>query len=223
MGAYYQSAKRNLMMIVVGFIAAAFFSWRYFDDNGSFLHLILLIMCVTGVLHGAWGFIQKEPAISFDRNGVKLQRWCGVADIPWREVHDVSTKIVTVRGTEMKWLSVACDGGLFGSRTVSVSFASLDIATGSEEMVTAAVYQAWVAAVGQSGVAMAGAGQKGWGANFYDRPEPESSFDADEAVARYQAKQGVPQGAPATAAPVVQPIETSQATPPRPVFGRKAV
>lgn len=223
MGAYYQSARRNLMMIAIGILAAGFFSWRYFDDNGSILHLILLIMSVLGALAGGWGFIQKEPAIAFDRDGVRLRRWFGVTDIPWRDVHGVSTKVVTIRGTEMKFLSVACEGGLFGSRSVSVSLASLDIPTGSEEMVAASVYRAWVAAVGESAVAMAGAGHKGWGADFYDRPEPASQFDADAAFARYQEKVGL-SGQQRPAAPAIsQDASAQSAVPNRPVFGRKAV
>jgi hypothetical protein len=225
-GAYYQSATRNLTMVVLCVLAAGFFSWRYVAEDGSFFELIMMSASIAGALHGGWGFIQKEPAISFDREGVRLRRWCGVADIPWRDVHGVTTKVVTIRGTEIKWLSVACEGGLMGSRSVNVSLSSLDIAAGNEEMVAAAVYQAWVAAMGESAVAMAGAGHKGWGANFYDSAEPANRFDADAAFARYQAKQGLDQpeyGTPSIpATPSVAPSPASSA-PPRPVFGRKAV
>lgn len=232
MGAYYQSATRNLIMAAVGVLAAGFFAWRFADDNGSFFEIIMLLASAAGALHGGWGFIQKEPAISFDREGVRLRRWCGVADIPWRDVHGVSIKVVTIRGTELKWLSVACEGGILGSRTVNVSLASLDIASGSEDMVAVTVRQAWTAAIGESAVAMAGAGHKGWGANFYESAEPVSHFNADEAFARYQAKQGMgaPNVAPLPAASVTQSgssmtqMQTANSpTANRPVFGRKAV
>jgi hypothetical protein len=75
---------------------------------------------------------------------------------------------------------------------------------------------AHVAAVGEAGVAMAGAGPRGWGVDRSPKDEPVSDFDADAALARYLAsKEPEARQPPAAASPA------TMAMPQRPVFGRK--
>lgn len=227
MNAYHYGTTRNIVTGGLSLLAAAFFSWRYFGDDGGVRDLIFMIVATVGACFCVYTVIQREPAISWNRKSITLRRWYGTAEVDWDDVHDVSMTTVVLRGQEIHWLSVACEGGFFGSRRVNVPLGFLDIPNGGEAQVVANVRQGWINAVGETGVAMAGAGKFGWGANFYDRGEEPSQFDPDAALARYKSRLNSPE-APAedtSMARASQPALPVQPAPVanRPVFGRKAV
>jgi hypothetical protein len=145
----------------------------------------------------------------------------GVAEIPWSEVHSIKLMVFTrkyagvIPGGKHQDLELACVGGLFGAQRFRVSTETMRLPRGGAQEVALVLQAAHVEAVGVAGVAMAGAGPRGWGVDVPKAEQDRSDFDADAALARYLASKEpdnrqTPSPAPAT-----------MAMPQRPVFGRK--
>jgi hypothetical protein len=194
----------------------------WFDKGGVILLAFTLLM-VIGTIKAALDAMSSEPALRFDRHSLWVRKtWGGVEEVSWRDVHDISLKVHTVRYmgiipvSRTAYVTIACEGGLFGARRLRLSTSGLGMNAARSAELVAILKAAQIDAVGEAHAAMAAAGSHGWG---IAPPKPqvaqtESTFDADAAFARYQASQreAEPQPAPT----VVRP-----AMPQRPTFGRR--
>jgi hypothetical protein len=121
--------------------------------------------------------------------------------------------VVPVGKTE--YIEIACEGGLFGAQRFRVPTTTMRLPPGGAQEVALVLQAAHVEAVGVAGVAMAGAGPRGWGVDTSPKEEPASGFDPDAALARYLASKEPEARQPASPSPA------TMAVPQRPVFGRK--
>ena len=194
----------------------------WYDHGGPTLLIVALAMAV-GTAKTMIDALSSEPALRFDRHSLWVRRtWGGVEEVPWCDVHDISLKVHTVRYmgiipvSRTAYVSIACEGGLFGARRLRVSCSALGFSPAKSAELVAILKQAHVDAVGEAAAAMAGSGRVGWGIDTR-RPERDeevaSDFDADAALEHYLAsRQTEPRPAPAMARP---------AMPQRPTFGRR--
>jgi len=192
-------------------------------DRGGIMLLALSLLMVIGTVKAALDALSSQPALRFDRHSLWVRKtWGGVEEVPWRDVHDISLKVHTVRYmgiipvSRTAYVTITCEGGLFGARRLRLSTSGLGMNAAQSAELVAILKQAHVDAVGEAHAAMAAAGSQGWGiAPSKPHAEPaETSFDADAALVRYQASQreAAPQPAPAIA---------RTAMPQRPTFGRR--
>jgi hypothetical protein len=216
---------------LMGFFAL---KWGFADHRLLMIGFGLLL--VAGACGAALAASQSAPAIEFDRSQLTIRKALGVTNVPWREVQDIGVIIYTQRYMlvpvhRTRILQIKCDGGMFGTKRIGLAINSIQLPPGGHVALLTILHAAWVGAVGETGVAMAGAGAHGWGIGKQERPGPPlapvdlkpeaeaadaaSGFDPDAANARYLAgKQAEAEGA----APVpVSPFASA----PRPVFGRR--
>jgi hypothetical protein len=194
----------------------------WFDKSGVILLAFALLMAI-GTVKAALDAMSSEPALRFDRHSLWVRKtWGGVEEVSWRDVHDISLKVHTVRYlgiipvSRTAYVTIACEGGLFGARRLRLSTSGLGMNAAQSAELVAILKQAHIDAVGEAHAAMAAAGGHGWGI-APSRPQAElaeSSFDADAAFARYKAAQDEAQPQPA-------PAVTRPAMPQRPTFGRR--
>lgn len=185
--------------------------FRYRRTQSAFLAIMLTLTAmglVTRWLHGqdvlnvvvagvlllaaakaAYDAISDEPALKFDGRAVWIRTfWGSVEEVPWRNVLDISSKVYTMRRAGIvpvgrtTYITVTCEGGLFGAKRLRVSTTALGMSPAQTDKLVADLEQARQAAVGAAGVAMAGAGSRGWGV---DLGAGGSGFDPDAALARY--------------------------------------
>lgn len=219
---HYRPGKNAATALASG--ALALLSARMWLDDGGILTLISCLFFGAAALKGGFNALSAEPAIKFDNERLWVRTAFGSQSIPWGKVYGIALQVMTVRYwgiipiSRKETLCVACEGGWFGARRLRVPAASIDLPAGGAPALVQILRDAQLAAVGPGGVAMAGAGQHGWGVPSkpqIERGEPlESGFDADAAIARYLASKEVAQR-PAVHAQA--PTTIAQ----RPVFGRR--
>jgi len=190
-------------------------------DRGGFILLAFTLVMAVGTAKAAFDAMSSEPALRFDRHSVWMRKlWGGLVEMSWREVHDISLKVHTVRYlgiipvSRTAYVTVTCEGGLFGARRLRISTSSLGMNPAQAADLVAILKQAHIDAVGEAAAAMAAAGSAGWGI-APPNPQPEeaaSGFDADAAFARHQAAQRQTETRPSLARPPM---------PQRPTFGRR--
>lgn len=218
---YYKRGRRAAAAVVMAFFAIG--AGRLWRDEGGTLTLAFAAAMTLGAAKAASDAMNRKPALKFDRNSLWVRKtWGGVEEIPWREIHDLATKMFTVRymglvpiGRRIH-LTVTCEGGTFGARRLRLSTTAMGMSAAQSAALLAALKQAQLEAVGEAGVAMAGAGSRGWGVDTGGR-SPDATFDADAAMARYLASR---EGERASAPALRPPPRT--AMPLRPSFGRRA-
>lgn len=190
-------------------------------DRGGVILLAFALLMVIGTVKAAIDALSSEPALRFDRHSIWVRKtWGGLVEVPWRDVHDITLKVHTVRYmglipvSRTAYVTITCEGGLFGARRLRLSTSGLGMNPAQSADLVAILKQAQIDAVGEAAAAMAAAGSQGWGiAPHKPRAEvTESTFDADGAFARYQAAQRQPEPQPASARPLM---------PQRPTFGRR--
>jgi hypothetical protein len=202
----------------------ALFAGNIWWTAGGFLAPLFAVLLVGGAVICTLNALSSEPAIKFDRDSLWVRTALGgVKQIPWREVHQIALEVLTLRYfgvipvSRTETLCIACEGGVFGARRLRVAASALALPAGGAAELVLILQQGHVEAVGVAGVAMAGAGSRGWGiepaAAAVDHSQSE--FDPDAAVARYLASKQA--GAEATPAPEVHQPPIPQ----RPLFGRK--
>jgi hypothetical protein len=203
--------------------AFAIGSTKLWYDRGGFIILAFAILMAIGMVKAALDALSSEPALKFDRHSIWVRKaWGGLVEVPWREVHDISLKVHTVRYmgiipvSRTAYVTIACEGGLFGARRLRLSTSGLGLNAAQSAGLVAVLKQAHVDAVGEAAAAMAAAGGHGWGiAPPRPQPEPARGFDADAAFARYQASQE------RRTQPEPVPVAARPAMPQRPAFGRR--
>lgn len=223
MRSYYYPSGRNALSAL--FLAAfAFGAGKWWYADGGVLPLIFAVVMVIGAVKLASNALSREPALKFDGHSIWIKKaWGGLEEVSWREVHDISAKVYTMRYmgiipvSRTAHIAITCEGGVLGTRRLRISTSAMGLSVAQTAELVLVLKKAQLDAVGVAGVAMAGAGRHGWGVR-QSSPDDEagasSEFDPDAAVARYLASKQVAEEAPA--APAAHP-----ATPQRPTFGRK--
>lgn len=209
---------------VAGAILLAGFAYGSYElASGSIVLLAFAMMMAVAAAKLTYDAFNHTPMIRFDREHLRVRTTFGaVAEIPWRDVHSIKLMVFTMKYAgifpvgKTEYLEIACEGGMFGARRFRVPTTTMRLPAGGAAEVALTLQAAHVAAVGEAGVAMAGAGPRGWGVDRSPKDEPVSDFDADAALARYLAsKEPEARQPPAAASPA------TMAMPRRPVFGRK--
>jgi hypothetical protein len=220
---YYRPGRSAFTALFAGSLALG--AGKLWYDKGGWVLLASAAFMAVGAAKAAFDAMSGEPALKFDTKAIWIRKtWGGVEEVPWRDVHAITGKVFTVRYMGIipirrtTFISVTCEGGIFGARRLRVSTTAMGLSVSGSADLVLLLKQAHLEAVGEAGVAMAGAGSRGWGVGPSDEPAPSSGFDPDAAVARYLAsKQAPAQDQPDRGlAPARPPM------PQRPVFGRRA-
>jgi hypothetical protein len=221
---YYRPWKNALVALGSGIFALI--TAKTWWEHGGFTPLVGMLLFGAVAAKCTFDGMSREPALKFDDQSIWIRKvWGGIEQVPWRDVHDVSAKVFTMRYmgvipiSRTAYITVTCEGGLTGARRLRVSTTALGLSPAATAELLFALKKAHADAVGEVGVAMAAAGSHGWGvgaSNVTGEPETASGFDADAAIARYLAsKQSVSSQAAPPAAGAQPPV------PQRPVFGRR--
>ena len=205
------------------FLAAfAIASYKLWASSGSIIVFIFGLMMAAGAAKLAYDAFNSTAAIKFDGHSLWVRKSMGaVAEIPWRDVHSIKLMVFTMRYAGVvpvgrhEYLEIACEGGMFGAQRFRVSTETMRLPGGGAAEVALTLQAAHLAAVGEAGVAMAGAGKRGWGVDLARDNESASDFDADAALARYLASKEP------EARQMASPSPAPMAVPQRPMFGRK--
>ena len=217
---YYRQGRSAFAAVFMAPLAIA--AGRMWRSDGGFLMLAFALLMTLGAAKAALDAMNTKPAMKFDRHSVWIRKtWGGVEEVPWREVHDIAIKMLTVRYMGIipvrrhVYITVTCEGGTFGARRFRVSTTAMGMSAAEGAAVVAALKQAQMEAVGEAGAAMAAAGSRGWGVDMGPRTSGQS-FDADAAMARYLASKQAEESSPAAAAAPGRP-----GMPQRASFGRR--
>jgi hypothetical protein len=203
--------------------AFAYASYEFWRSTGSVVVLVFGLVMAAGAAKLGYDAFNHSPVIKFDRDKLWIRKTMGgIAEIPWRDVHSINMIVVTMRYGGLvpigrhEYLEIACEGGLFGAQRFRVPTTTMHLPAGGAAELALTLQAAHVEAVGVAGVAMAGAGKRGWGVDLPSSEQQRSEFDADAALARYLASKedDVHQQASSPAAARLVPQQ-------RPVFGRK--
>ena len=219
-----RNAALALFMGALAVVCAAIW-WR----SGGWVALGGFLLFGFAAAKGATDAMSGEPALAFGDEGLRVRTSSGVQKVAWREVQGISLEVFTIRYwgiipiAKQENLVIRCDGGLFGTRRLRLAMATMELPAGGSAEVVALLHAAHVAAVGEAGVAMAGAGEHGWGVPPAQPLEDTGgSFDADAAIARYMARKAS-EGQPAEPSAAGGMPIASPAMPVRAGFGRKGL
>jgi hypothetical protein len=218
---YYRFGRNAFYALLLG--ACALLSGMLWLDKGGSLELAIAVLTAAGAGKLAFNAASQTPALQYDRQSLRIAKaWGGVEEVPWKDVHHIAGKVWTTRYmgiipvSRSAYITITCEGGLLGTRRFRVSTTALGMSLAQSAALEADLKQAHVDAVGTAGVAMAGAGARGWGAHSTSSEPGEEQgggFDPDAALARYLASKEAEQ--------VAAPGAARPAMPQRPVFGRR--
>lgn len=225
---HHRPGKTTVVAIVLGSMGLFSCMIWWSDDDLFWFAIGLLLLAGAGKMLA--DVLSGTPALVVAPQGLSLRKpWGGVAEVAWPEVQHIDLEVLTIRYwgiipiARQRTLVVRCDGGVFGTRRLRLPLNMVELPPGGADALMSLLYRIHVAAVGEAGVAMAGAGEHGWGArslpSLGERRKTEaedSGFDPDAAIARYLARKGtrLEAGRPSSAA--------TPAPPARPMFGRKS-
>lgn len=213
---YYRPGKNAFL--AVGMAASALLCGWLRWSNGSWLGLGGMMLFGAGSAKAAHNALNSEPALRLDADNLTVRTTFGSADVLWRDVLGITLETLTYRYYgfipmgRVEILCIAASGGLTGTRRLRVSASAIELPPGGAAGLLMLVQAAHLAAVGETGAAMAGAGPRGWGVG----PENSSGFDPDAAIARYLAAKNENAETAQPALPARAP-----AIPQRPTFGRR--
>jgi hypothetical protein len=227
MRSFYYRSGRNAATGLVSGLLAAFAAWQWWSD-GDVIWMISAGVLGLAALNGIAIAMNTEPAVKFDNERLWVRTTFGSHAVSWKQVLGIALQVITVR----RWgvipvgrreiLCLSIEGGSFGARRLRIPAASIELPTGGASGLVQILRDAQLAAIGSSGVAMAGAGQDGWGVPSKPRIESEepseTGFDADAAIARYLASK---KASEEERAPMSAVQRAAPAMPQRPVFGRR--
>jgi hypothetical protein len=222
---HYRAGKNAAAALFMGglTIMCAMLWWR----SGGFISLGGFLLFGAGAAKSATDAMSNEPALAFGGEGLRMRTMRGIQVVSWTQVQAISLEVFTYRYwgiipiAKHENVVVKCDGGLFGARRLRLAATAIELPVGGAIGLVALLQAAHVAAVGEAGVAMAGAGERGWGVapSRPAREEQASSFDPDVALARYMARK---ESEPVQSA-VPAAIPGVPAAPARPAFGRRGL
>ena len=199
------------------------------------------VLAMIGVFLFGWGAVMAmrtimrgTPALIFDGRGVTVNRYGRAESHTWDHVQDIRIHNQSMRMygvvpiNSADYLVIAVDGGVFGTRKLSLPASVLDLRGGGLGGICGRLLEARQAALGTTRIAMMGAPTSGWGRGDtpvatvlapapapLSRVQPNDGFDADEVINRYLASRQAEQAsAPVDPAPLA-------AAPTRPSFGRR--
>ena len=223
---HYRAGKNVAASLFMGglTVLCAMIWWR----SGGFIALGGFLLFGAAASKSATDAMSNEPALAFGDEGLRVRSTTGVRAVAWKEVQSIGLEVFTYRYwgiipiAKHENLVIKCDGGLFGAKRLRLSAAAIELPAGGAVALVALLQAAHVAAVGEAGVAMAGAGEHGWGVAPARKAveEPAASFDPDAALARYMARKSEPE---APAQPAIATAPAAPAMPARPAFGRKGL
>jgi hypothetical protein len=217
---YYKKGSNALGAATMA--AFAIGAGKLWFDYGGVTMLLFTMVMIFGTGKATLDSLSSEPALRFDRHSLWVRKtWGGLEEVPWGDVHDIFVKVFTVRYlgfipvSRTAYVTIACEGGWFGARRLRFATSALGLSPAQSADLVAILKQAHVEAVGEAAAAMAGAGSQGWGIPTRPLRQQEAigGFDADAALARYQASS---QDEARPASHVARP-----AVPARPTFGRR--
>lgn len=225
-------------LLLLAFAANCLFYWW---AKGGLLPALIGLLLAAGAAKLLSDAFSDTPALEIRPEGVSIRKtWGGLAQVPWGQVQHMSVEVMTLRYfgiipvARHETLVVKCDGGVFGSRRLRLALKMVELPPGGTAGLMHLLHHYHVSAVGETGIAMAGAGEHGWGARSVPslgRAEPSGlepaegspDFDADAALARYLARKEAGVAGPASAPSARAPQPAAAPLPPaRPVFGRKS-
>jgi hypothetical protein len=221
---YYRPGKNAFLALLLG--GLGLFFGKVWFASGGFIPMVSTCLLLVGAAKLGFDAMSREPVIKFDEQNLWVRKaFGGLQQIPWRDVHHVGLKVLTIRyygiipvgRTEQ--IVITCNGGTFGAKRLRLSAGTIDLPPAGAAELVHILQKAHEAAVGLSGVAMAGAPSHGWGVKS-SKPaeaEPQEVFDADAAIARYLAQKEAGAKAEAAAPAPASPLHVPQ----RPVFGRR--
>jgi hypothetical protein len=225
---HFRPGKSALASLLVGG-AGLMALWFWWVASDGWISLLIGLLCLTGSVKLLADVMSGTPALVVSPAGLRLRKtWGAVVEVPWTEVQHVAVEVFTLRYfgiipiSRQENLVLRCDGGLFGARRVRLALNMVEMPPGGVGALMDLLHRFHVAAVGEAGVAMAGAGEHGWGSRSVPSlsgadPRPggeQPGFDPDAALARYLSRKEEGRGAPVPAA-------LMPAAPARPSFGRK--
>ena len=224
---HYRAGKNAAAALFMGglTILCAMLWWR----GGGIFSLGGFLLFGAAAAKSATDAMSNEPALAFGDEGLRVRTTTGVQAVPWKEVQHIGLEVFTYRYwgiipiAKHENVVIKCDGGLFGAKRLRLSAAAIELPAGGAIALVALLQAARIAAVGEAGVAMAGAGEHGWGVAPVRKPveEPASSFDPDAALARYMARKSDSDVAAPSSVAATAPA--APAMPTRPAFGRKGL
>ena len=227
MRSFYYRSGRNAATGLVSGLLAAFAGWQWWSD-GDLIWMASATLLGFAALKSLATAMNTEPALKFDHGHLWVRTTFGSHAVSWNQVLGLALQLITVR----RWgiipvgrreiLCISIEGGSLGARRLRIEAASIELPAGGASALVQMLREAQLSAMGPAGVAMAGAGQNGWGLPSKSKIEGEepsgSGFDADAAIARYLASKKAAEEEPAPT-PAVRP--SSPTTPQRPLFGRR--
>ncbi|MCW3798397.1 hypothetical protein OMW55_11335 [Sphingomonas sp. BN140010] len=230
---HYRTGRNAFAAIGLGILALAC-GLAWLGDGEWPLALGFVLFGAAGVKAAA-NAMSDEPALVFDAYCLKVRTSFGVREALWSDVQAISLEVFTYRYwgiipiARHENLVIKTGGGTFGSRRLRIAVKSIELPPGGSTELVHLLHQQHVAAVGQAGVAMAGADQHGWGVRpgraarvAVDTDESLTGFDPDAALARYlAAREQQPEVAAAERAIGQTPQIVPQ--PARAAFGRKGL
>jgi len=229
MQSFYYRSGRNAATALISGSLAALTGWQWWIDGDVVWMISAFVLGLAG-LKGALNSMNSEPAVKFDGDRLWVRTTFGSRVMTWQQVYGIALQVMTVRYwgvvpiRRVETLCIACEGGAIGAKRLRIPASAIELPIGGAQALVQILRDAQLAAVGRSGVAMAGAGANGWGVT----PKPaahsdvqlQTAFDPDAAIARYLASKEATQDAPA-APPTQAPVATPIPVPQRPVFGRR--
>ena len=225
MQSFYYRPGKNAALAVAAALLASLCAWAWWQSGGWMMlgGMLLFGAALAKAMHNA---LDGEPALLLGADQLSVRTTFGREDIRWRDVQSITLETFSYRlyGVipmgQTENLCIAVNGGLTGTRRLRVSAATIDLPSGDACELLLTVQAAHVAAVGEAGAVMAGAGARGWGVDpagtSANSEIPGLGFDPDAAIARYLAAKEAT-GVTDSATPVTYPQGTIQ----RPTFGRR--
>lgn len=220
---YYRPGKNAVLALFMGALALLC-GWLWWS-KGGFVALGGMLLFGAALAKAAHNAMNSEPALRLEPHALSVRTTFGSEQVAWRDVQSITIETLTLRMYgiiplgKVETLCIAANGGLTGTRRLRVSVSAIDLPPGGAAGLLMLVRAAHLAAVGEAGVAMAGAGARGWGvepagASAEDQV-PGSGFDADAAIARYLAAKT------ANSASAAQSPGRAAGFAQRPTFGRR--
>jgi len=232
---FHYRAGRNAFAAMGLGLLAMLCGWAWLGSEGSLLAGGFLLFAAAAVKSAA-NAMSDKPALAFDAHILRIRTSFGAREVSWSQVQGIGLEIFTYRYWGLipiarhENLVVKADGGLFGSRRLRIAIKSIELPPGGSASLMHLLHQQHVAAVGEAGVAMAGADEHGWGVRpaggkrivLEDEHDSPTGFDPDAALARYLAARNTQDVGAAVPAGVPQPaLQPGQ--PVRAGFGRKGL